>query len=438
MARIMTTRLSNKTRWLLVPALAASLSAASFEVLPATGDFLGMGRVGAISADGATIAAAGWSLATWSPQAVKWTSATGANKLDATLPMNGGAWAVSANGTVLAGWKFSSSGKAACWVNGASRSLTSFRNSAVNDLNRDGTTAVGRNPTGESSTYYGVAAKWAVSGGTVSSLGDLAGGATHSEATRISADGTTIVGWGTTTSGVTAFRAVGGAAMVSLDDLTGGRVFSEALGVSRDGSVVVGRSESTNGMEGFRWTSAGMTGLGDLPGGAFQSLATGVSGDGAIVVGIGASEADNEVFVWDAGHGMLSLSGLCAAAGLPASGYRFTYCRPVISEDGDSVAGDAIAPDQSQVLWRLSGLRSLLDGLPKPPVQLTIQTQGVTLRFMAEAGFRYQVQQSEDLATGTWTDVGTPVLGDGLEHETAPANANLPRCFYRLVISNAP
>jgi len=62
----------------------------------------------------------------------------------------------------------------------------------------------------------------------------------------------------------------------------------------------------------------------------------------------------------------------------------------------------------------------------------------VTLRFMAEAGFRYQVQQSEDLATGTWTDVGTPVLGDGLEHETAPANANLPRCFYRLVISNAP
>ena len=438
MARIMTTLLSNKKYWLLGPALAAPLSAASFEVLPATGDFLGMGRVGGISADGATIAAAGWSLATWSPQAVKWTPTTGVNKLDATLPMNGGAWAVSANGTVLAGWKFSSSGKAACWVNGARRSLTSYGNSAVNDLNRAGSTAVGRNPTGEGSTYYSVAAKWAVSGGTVSSLGDLAGGATHSEATRISADGTTIVGWGTTASGVSAFRSTGGAAMVSLGDLAGGRVFSEALGVSADGSVIIGRSESTNGMEAFRWTSAGMTSLGDLPGGAFQSLATGVSGDGAIVVGIGASDADNEGVIWDANHGLRSLSGLCAAAGLPSSGYRFTYCRPVISEDGDSVAGDAIAPDQSQVLWRLSGLRSMLEGLPTPPVQLALHSKGVTLRFMAEAGFRYQVQQSENLATGTWTDVGPPVLGDGLEHQAAPANANLPRCFYRLVINNAP
>jgi probable HAF family extracellular repeat protein len=434
----MKTTRSHYSRWLLIPALTSAVSAASFEVLPASGDFLGMGTVGAISVDGSTIAAAGWSLATWAPQAVKWTPAAGGTKLDGTLPLTGGAWAVSANGTVLAGWKFNAAGKAACWVNGSIRAMTSFRNSAVNDLNRAGTTAVGRNPTGEKSSYYGVAAKWAISGGTVTSLGDFPGGATQSEATRISADGTTVVGWGTAPTGVNAFRSVNGAAMVNLGDLAGGIDFSEALGVSSDGSVVVGRSNSANGMEAFRWTTSGMTGLGDLTGGAFQSQATGVSGDGAIVVGLGASDGDNEVFIWDAKLGMRSLSGMCAAAGLPVSGYRFTYSRPVISEDGECVAGDAIAPDQTQVLWRLTGLRSMLEGLPKPPVQLAVNGSGVTLRFQAEAGFRYQIQQSTDLAAGKWTNVGSPIIGDGTEHEASPSLLNTPSCFYRLVVNDAP
>ncbi len=423
-----------KACWLLLPALTATLPAASFEVLPASGDFLGMGQVGAISANGTTIAAAGWSLSTWSPQAVRWTPATGAKELDTTLPLAGGAWAVSADGTVVAGWKFSSNGKAACWVNGAARTLSAGWNSAISDLSRDGSVAVGRS----SSSYYGIAAKWAVSAnGTMTSLGDLAGGATESGATRISADGSTVVGWGTSATGVTAFRSVGGAAMSSIGDLTGGRVFSEALGVSANGTVVVGRSESAKGMEAFRWTSTGgLAALGDLPGGIFQSIATGVSGDGNVVVGVGSSEADNEVFIWDAGRGMRSLSALCTAAGLPVSGYRFTYCRPVISEDGDSVAGDAIAPDQTQVLWRLSGLRALLGGLPNPSVQIELHDGGVTLRFLAEAGFSYQVQQTANLIAAKWVSVGAAVAGDGVEHElTTPANG--PACFYRLVVSNS-
>ncbi len=418
--------------------VAGNLLAASFEVLPASGDFVGMGQVGGISPDGSTISAAGWSLARWTPQAVKWTPGNGVQMLDSTLPISGAATGVSSNGTVLAGWKYNSSGKAACWVNGAASTMTSFRNSAANDVNRAGTIAVGKNPTGESSTYYGVAAKWAIPGGTVSSLGDLSGGATQSEATRISADGTTIVGWGTGSTGVTAFRAAGGATMVSLGDLTGGRVFSEALGVSADGAVVVGRSESTNGLEAFRWTSAGMVGIGDLPGGPFQSTATGVSGDGQIVVGIGASEADNEIFVWDAARGMRSLASLCAAAGLPVSGYRFTYCRPVISEEGDSIAGDAIAPDQTQVLWKLSGVRSLLGNVPAPPVSLALAADGITLRFTAEAGFLYQLQQCEGLEVGSWINVGDPIPGDGVEHVLAPGAATAPRCFFRLVVTNKP
>ncbi len=225
--------------------------------------------------------------------------------------------------------------------------------------------------------------------------------------------------------------------MVSLGDLTGGLDFSEALGVSSDGTVIVGRSESSNGMEAFRWTSSGISGLGDLPGGAFQSIATGVSGDGEIVVGLGTSAADNEAFVWEEERGMRSLSALCSAAGIPISGYRFTYCRPVISEDGDSMAGDAIAPDQTQVLWRLSGLRSLLGAVPKPKVELTLQGAGIHLSFMAEAGFTYQVQECYGLGTEEWTNLGSPALGDRTEHEFE-TTFNSTACFYRLLISNSP
>lgn len=435
MARVMKTRWK-LTGWLVL-ATPASLTAASFEVLPATGDFIGMGQVGGLNANGSVLTAAGWSLASWSPQAVKWTSAAGVSRVESATPLNSGAAAVSADGTVIAGWRFDPDGRATCWINGSRSNVTSFRNSEIKGLDRNGATAVGRNPANGKSSYYGVAAKWALPGGTPTSLGDLTGGATQAEATAISADGSTIVGWGTgSTTGVTAFRAAGGAAMTSLGDLTGGRVFSEALAVSADGSVVVGRSESTNGLEAFRWTSAGMAALGDLPGGPFQSTATGVSGDGQIVVGIGASEADNEVFVWDAARGMRSLASLCSAAGLPVSGYRFTYCRPVISEDGDSIAGDAIAPDQTQILWKLSGVRSLLGNLPVPPVQLTLAADGITLRFNAEAGFLYQLQQCEGLEAGSWINVGDPIPGDGVEHVLAPGAATAPRCFFRLVVTN--
>jgi probable HAF family extracellular repeat protein len=426
-------------RVLLPAALATGLSAATFEVLPASGDFVGMGQIGAISADGATVAAAGWSLASWGPQAVKWTPLDGARRLDtATTPAAGAAWGVSANGTVLAGWRFNSTGRAACWVNGAPRALTSLNNAVALDVSRDGTIAVGRNATSNSNTAYGTAARWSTATGVATSLGDLPGGLTHSEATRISADGTTIVGWATSAAGVVAFRAPSGSTMVSLGDLSGGRVFSEALAVSADGAVVVGRSHSGLGIEAFRWTTGtGMVGLGDLPGGAYQSSATAVSGDGTIVVGLGTSAADGEVFVWEPSRGMRSLSAITRAAGLPLDNYRFTYCRPVLSEDGDTIAGDAIAPDQTQVLWRLTGLRALLANIPTPAVQIQIEANTVYLRFPTDAGFIYQVQKTTDLARVPWTDLGASVTGDGLE-QFIDTTIDAPACFYRLVVRAGP
>lgn len=421
----------------LLPALfAASLSAATFETLPAAGDFVGMGSVGAISADGATIVAAGWSLASWGPQAVKWTPVAGAQRLDtATTPAAAAAWGVSADGTVVAGWRYGSSGHAAVWVNGSSRALTSSNNSAALDVSRDGSIAVGRNGTSGRNSVLGTAARWSTSSGAVASLGDVPGGLSHSEATRISADGSTSVGWATTAIGVVAFRAPLAGSMVSLGVLPGGRTFSEALGVSADGAVVVGRSHSGQGMQAFRWTAAtGMVGLGDLPGGAAQSSATGVSGDGSIVVGLGTTADDGDVFVWDSDNGIRSLTTLALAAGLPLDKYRFTYCRPVISEDGDAIAGDAIAPDQTQVLWRITGLRSLLVNTPLPTIRIEVVGSVARLHFSTQNGFSYQVQQTADLTRVPWTNLGAAIAGDGFEH-VFDTGIGGPACFYRLVVS---
>ena len=40
------------------------------------------------------------------------------------------------------------------------------------------------------------------------------------------------------------------------------------------------------------------------------------------------------------------------AAGVDLNGWRFPYCRPVISEDGNHLTGDAISPQMDQVVLR--------------------------------------------------------------------------------------
>jgi autotransporter-associated beta strand protein/probable HAF family extracellular repeat protein len=333
----------------------------SFESLPAAGDVIGMGQPGAVSADGSTIVGTSWSISKWQGESFRWTREGGVQFLQTSLPVASRASGTSADGAVVAGQRFADFPQAACWAGGSLKALSSNRSAAVCDVAKDGNTIVGSNPAALS--IAPLAAKWSVAAaGTAAAvaLGDLPGGATESEAKRISADGTTIVGWGTSANGVEAFRIVGSGAMTGLGDLPGGKYFSEASAVSANGGVIVGRSHSTNGPEAFCWTTAtGMVGLGDLPGGAFCSEATGVSGDGAIVVGTSASAVDTDVFVWTAAGGMRSLAALCRAANVDLTGWRFTYSHPVISEDGDVLSGDAISPTMDQVIWRLAGLREL-------------------------------------------------------------------------------
>lgn len=205
-------------------------------------------------------------------------------------------------------------------------------------------------------------------------LGDLPGGAFHSEATRISADGSTVVGWSMTANGREAFRWTREEGMMSLGMLLGGTE-SNALGVSGDGSVVsgfadnsdlpglqaeafrwtreegmtplgflgggsdsraravsadgntiVGASRKADGTtEAFRWNRAdGLAGLGDLPGGSQGSVAQNVSSDGNVVIGYGDSELGREAFWWSQEGGMIGL-GDAEGGVFRSAAYDFMY-----------------------------------------------------------------------------------------------------------------
>lgn len=173
--------------------------------------------------------------------------------------------------------------------------------------------------------------RWTQAGGMVT-LGDLPGGGIDNEAYGISSDGSTIVGYGTSSSGIEAMRWTLAGGMVGLGDLVGGSTFSIALGTSSDGSVVVGRGAGVNGTEAFRWTQAGgMVGLGDLAGGVFSSVARGTNSDGSVVVGYGSSANGTEAFRWTQAGGMVGLGDF--------AGGTFSSVAFATNSDGSVVVG---------------------------------------------------------------------------------------------------
>src|SRR5262249_12681379 len=113
--------------------------------------------------------------------------------------------------------------------------------------------------------------RW-TSGGGMASLGTLPGGLT-SHAYGVSADGSVVVGDG---GGGAAFRWTSAGGMINLGVLVD-QTNALAAGVSADGTVVVGGSGHWDTdllrsvFRPFRWTPLGMQDLGTLPGGQFPS-----------------------------------------------------------------------------------------------------------------------------------------------------------------------
>ncbi|MDW8310780.1 MAG: hypothetical protein RMK20_15525, partial [Verrucomicrobiales bacterium] len=262
----------------LLVTLGQAAAAVDMQLLTNADGSLPMGSVGGLNTDGSAITGGRWSWADYLPETFRWVA--GSNVVEITpggVSSNLTAyvsigWGISDDRRVIVGWKHEGQPGAFCWVNGAAVSLNTTRGSMALGVSRDGSVAVGRNPTTIAVTSV-QAVTWSTATGSQTVLPDLAGGATLASAQAISADKSTIVGWGTDATGRLACRWVSGA-VTSLGDLPGGKVFAEAAAVSANGSVIVGRSWSSNGIEAFRWTAAsGMQALGDLPGGAHQSEA---------------------------------------------------------------------------------------------------------------------------------------------------------------------
>lgn len=171
-----------------------------------------------------------------------------------------------------------------------------------------------------------------------SGIGDIPGGAHSSEATRVSGDGVTAVGWGTPEVGTReAIRWTAHDGLVVIGDFDGGIVFSDAFDASFNGQVIVGRGTNAGGnSRAFRWTSEdGLVSLGVLPG-HINSLAWGVSGDGSLVAGFSTDASVTEAFRWTAHEGMVGLGNLGGS-----KKYSVAFG---VSGDGSTIVGRSNGP----------------------------------------------------------------------------------------------
>lgn len=156
----------------------------------------------------------------------------------------------------------------------------------------------------------------------------------YSDATAVSRDGSSIVGFsydGTTTDAFIWNEVTG---MTALHGLNGRR--AHAYGVNGTGTIVVGTADFVgSGSRGVLWQNGDLLDLGvNLSVGSF--FATGVSDDGAVVVGqVGATWAG----IWTPTTGILMLGDYLAAHGVSGPvGWQFQNATAV-SADGRTIAG---------------------------------------------------------------------------------------------------
>lgn len=209
-----------------------------------------------ISADGSTVV--GWSRHTGSNQAFLWDAANGMQVLVGMREANG----ISADGSTVVGWSRSGSpdqtgsiDEAVAWdaTNGIAGLgfMPGGTFTAATGVSADGSTVVG---VGDSASGSREAFVWDAASG-MEGLGDLPGGSFWSAALGVSADGSTVVGWSIgasanreaflwdATNGMQSLQVV----LSALDvDLTGWQL-KEATGISADGNTIVGYGTNPSG-----------------------------------------------------------------------------------------------------------------------------------------------------------------------------------------------
>jgi uncharacterized membrane protein len=195
-------------------------------------------------------------------QAFRWTAATGTRPLGLDPSFNdSAAYGVSADGAYAVGVRSAPLGAREAVIWNPDGSVTRIPGVGPGDLNAtglaisaDASTVVGEAAMDvEPDDSTAVAFRWTRTGGT-QALGDLDGSGLFSIAHAVSGDGSTVVGLGRSAGGDEAFIWTP-AGMMSLKDLLtfGGKLdltgwtLSDATGVSADGKTIVGFGINTQG-----------------------------------------------------------------------------------------------------------------------------------------------------------------------------------------------
>lgn len=264
--------------------------------------------------------------------------------------------AVSANGAVIAGGSnTTSNGRATRWTAaGGLQNLGSFPDGShthMYAISADGSVMAGEHFLGSFQ-----ALRWTATGG-LQALGRLPGG-TNTFGRAVSADGSKVTGWtefGAARRGFLWSAALG---MQPLPNITNARPFA----MSADGTMIVGDTFSGSSFFfAFRWRA-------DVGGGAVQFVEP-LSGhqhlyffaldpSGRIAGGASGNLSVERAVVWTEQRGLLDLNTLLPASGISLTGWVLRSCQG-ISADGTRVAGNGTF-NGIDTAFIVTGLPSLL------------------------------------------------------------------------------
>ena len=251
---------------------------------------------------------------------------------------------------------------------GPGGSLENYNESAALSMSADTSVVAGY-----ASNDLGIrqAIRWTQATG-MTGLGFLPG-FNWTQASAISADGTTIVGLAADTSSSNFYSQpmywTAATGMVGLGFLPGGdnRTYggSAASAVSANGSVIVGSAvaDSSGNQHAFRWTQAtGMQDLGTLSGGVW-SYAVSVSADGTIVAGGSDGTGGGGLglaFRWTQATGMQALSDLLAAKGISPGPGLVLGAAAYMSNDGKITVGNLTGQNNTWLGYYIARCQSAI------------------------------------------------------------------------------
>lgn len=240
-------------------------------------------------------------------------------------------------------------------------SLKGATRTYIGGVSASGTMIVGVSGTDNSRQSF----RWTPETGLVAFNFDVPPNAERRECSRLSSDGTTVIGltewrdfWGPYSTPFIWTAASGAQELGALPGCRDGY----PLAINENGSVIVGTSfEANTGRRAhaFRWTATGgMQDVGTLePGWGSEALF--VSADGNIVFGYSAAAGSSSsvLWIWTPWTGMERLSDYLTAQGLDMSGIE-PFIIAGISADASTIVITCLNPQGSTArAFRISGLQ---------------------------------------------------------------------------------